>query len=362
MSIMDVSSFGRSADDAENLFRGRQQRKRPRHGGETIDALTVDRAFAYVRRMRDLGGAAALVGGIEVGGTKFVCATGTGPDDVRVEARIPTTTPDETLSRVIAFFREQGRGTHLGAVGLTTFGPVDLDPRSPTFGFITSTPKPGWAHTDLAGWLGRALGLPVAVETDVNGAALAEHRWGALRGCDPAVYVTVGMGVGGGPVVNGKTIHGAVHPEMGHLRVPHDRARDPFPGACPYHGDCLEGLASAGAIRGRWSVDPEALPPDHPGWDLEASYLALGLASVVAVLSPQRIVLGGGLMRAPGLLPRVRERLVALIGGYLRSPSLDDIEAYLTAPSLGERAGVLGAIALAQDAGVACSATVHPTP
>src|SRR5215470_16674643 len=221
MSIMDVSSFGRSADDAENLFRGRQQRKRPRHGGgETIDALTVDRAFAYVRGMKDLGGAAALVGGIEAGGTKFVCATGTGADDVRVEARIPTTTPDETLSRVIAFFRELGRGTHLGAVGLATFGPVDLDPRSPTFGFITSTPKPGWAHTDLAGWLGRALGLPVAVETDVNGA-----------------------------VVNGKTIHGAVHPEMGHLRVPHDRARDPFPGACPYHGDCLEGLASAGAIR-----------------------------------------------------------------------------------------------------------------
>jgi fructokinase len=293
------------------------------------------------------------LGGIEAGGTKFVCATGTGPDDVRAEARIPTTIPDETLARVIAFFREQATDAPLAALGLATFGPVDLDPRSPTFGFITSTPKPGWAHTDLAGSLGRALGLPVAVDTDVNGAALAEHRWGALRGCDPAVYVTVGTGVGGGAVVNGQTVHGAVHPEMGHLRVPHDRARDPFPGVCPYHGDCLEGLASATAMRGRWNVGPDNLPPDHPGWELEASYLGLGLASVVAVLSPQRIVLGGGLIRAPGLLPRVRERLVALIGGYLRSPALDDIERYVTAPALGERAGVLGAIALAQDAGVA---------
>lgn len=301
--------------------------------------------------MKPLGGAAALLGGIEAGGTKFVCAVGTGPDDVRAEARIPTTTPDETLARVLAFFREQARGTPLAALGLATFGPVDLDPRSPTFGFITSTPKPGWVHTDLAGSLGRGLGLPVAVDTDVNGAALAEHRWGTLRGCDPAVYVTVGTGVGGGAVVNGKTVHGAVHPEMGHLRVPHDRARDPFPGVCAYHGDCLEGLASAPAMRSRWSVDPETLSADHPGWELEASYLALGLASVVAVLSPQRIVLGGGLMRAPGLLPRVRERLVALIGGYLRSPSLDDIEGYVAASSLGERAGVLGAIALAQDAG-----------
>lgn len=149
------------------------------------------------------------LGGIEAGGTKFVCATGTGPDDVRAEARIPTTIPDETLARVIAFFREQATDTPLAALGLATFGPVDLDPRSPTFGFITSTPKPGWAHTDLAGSLGRALGLPVAVDTDVNGAALAEHRWGALRGCDPAVYVTVGTGVGGGAVVNGQTVHGA---------------------------------------------------------------------------------------------------------------------------------------------------------
>jgi fructokinase len=293
-----------------------------------------------------------LLGGIEAGGTKFICAAGTGPDHVLAEARIPTTAPDETLARVIAFFREHPAATSLAALGVATFGPVDLDLRSATFGFVTSTPKPGWAHTDLAGRLGRALGLPVAVDTDVNGAALGEYRWGALRSCDPAVYVTVGTGVGGGVIVNGRPVHGALRPELGHLRVPHDRTRDPFPGACPYHGDCLEGLTSAGAMRGRWDVDPAELPPDHPGWELEARYLALGLASVVAVLSPQRIVLGGGVTRAPGLLRRVRGRLAELLGGYLRSPALDDIDGYVVAPALGERAGVLGAIALAHDAAV----------
>lgn len=290
----------------------------------------------------------ALVGGIEAGGTKFVCAVGAGPADVRAEIHVPTTTPGVTLARVVDFFTRQPEKP--AAVGIASFGPVDRDPRSPTFGFITTTPKPGWADTDLAGPLRRALGVPVAFDTDVNGAALAEYRWGPGRGVDVLVYLTVGTGIGGGAVVNGGPLHGLVHPEMGHLRVPHDRGIDPFPGACPYHGDCLEGLASAPAMRARWGVPPERLPPDHPGWMLETEYLAQGLASIVAVLSPQRVVVGGGVASAAHLLPRVRGRLVTLLGGYLRAPAIvDGIDDYVVPPALGTRAGVLGGLALAQD-------------
>jgi fructokinase len=278
-----------------------------------------------------------------------VCAVGTGPGDLRDEARIPTTSPAETLARAVAFFREP-HGAPLRALGIATFGPVDLDPRSPTWGVLTSTPKPGWADTDLAGPFRRALAVPIAVDTDVNGAALAEYRWGAAQGDDPVVFVTVGTGVGGGVLVAGRPVHGAVHPELGHVRIPRDRRHDPFPGACPYHGDCLEGVASAGAMRQRWGVSPEALPPDHPGWELEAHYLALGLAAVVAVLSPRRIVMGGGVTGQPSLLPRVRAHLRDLLGGYPRSAALADMDRYLVAPALGERAGVLGALALAADA------------
>ena len=193
--------------------------------------------------------------------------------------------------------------------------------------------------------------MPVAFDTDVNGAALAEHRWGAGRGLDVFVYLTVGTGIGGGAVVDGRVLHGLVHPEMGHLRIPRDRDRDPFPGTCPYHGDCLEGLASGPAMQARWGVPPERLPPDHPAWALEAEYLAQGLASIVAVLSPRRIAVGGGVAGAAALLPRVRARLVTLLGAYVRAPALGDgIERYVVAPALGADAGVLGGLALARQA------------
>lgn len=283
---------------------------------------------------------------METGGTKIVCAIGTGPDDIRAETRIPTGTPGETLARAVAFFREQP--TRVAAVGIASFGPVDLDPRSPTFGFITTTPKPHWAHTDVARPFRDALGVPVAFDTDVNGAALGEHRWGAACGVDPFVYVTVGTGIGGGGLVNGRLLHGLVHPEMGHLRLPHDRLADPFGGACPYHGDCLDGLASGRALRERWGAPAEALPPDHPAWPLEAEYLALGLVAVVGVLSPKRIVLGGGVMQQPTLLPRVRRRVVELLAGYVHAPEIvESIEHYIVPPALGARAGVIGALALA---------------
>jgi fructokinase len=294
---------------------------------------------------------ARLVGGIEAGGTKFVCAVGTGPGDVQSEVRVPTTTPAATLERVVGFFAEQASRAPLAALGVASFGPVDLDPRSATFGRITTTPKPGWRDVDLVGSLRSALRVPVAFDTDVNAAALAEHRWGAGRGLGTLVYVTVGTGIGGGAVVEGRPLHGLVHPEMGHVRVPHDRGRDPFAGVCPVHGDCWEGLATAPAIAARWGRPPETLPDDHPAWALEAHYLALGLANLVLTLSPERVVLGGGVMARAGLYPRVRAGIGELLGGYVASPALaDGLTGYVVPPALGERAGVLGALRLAQDA------------
>lgn len=235
------------------------------------------------------------------------------------------------------------------AVGIASFGPVDLDPRSPTFGFITTTPKPGWAHTDVAGPFRTGLDVPVAFDTDVNGAALGEHVWGAGRGIDPLVYLTVGTGIGGGGVVHGRLLHGLVHPEMGHLRIPHDRGDDPFPGVCPYHGDCLDGLASGRALAERWGAPAQTLPAGHRAWELETEYLALGLVGIIGVLSPRRIVVGGGVLEHPPLLPRVRRRVVELLAGYIDTRELgSDVDIYIVPPGLGEDAGVLGALALAQ--------------
>ena len=286
-----------------------------------------------------------LYGGIEAGGTKFVCAVGTAPDDLR-ETRFPTTTPDETINRAIAFFREQPR---VAAVGIASFGPIDLHSDSSTFGYITTTPKPGWRNTDLVGALRRALGVPVGFDTDVNAAALGEQRWGAARGLDTFIYLTIGTGIGGGGLASGKLLHGLIHPEMGHIYPPHDRARDPFPGVCPYHGDCLEGLASGPAMEKRWGQRAETLPADHPAWELEAHYLALALVNYVCILSPQRIILGGGVMEQSQLFPLVRREMQQLLDGYVQSPAIiEDIDAYIVPPELGKRAGVLGAIALGE--------------
>jgi fructokinase len=291
-----------------------------------------------------------LYGGVEGGGTKFNCVVGRDPDDVTAEGRVSTTTPVATLREVAEFFRvEQARHGRLAAVGVGSFGPVDLRVGSPTWGFITSTPKPGWANTDVAGFLGRELGVPVAFDTDVNAAALGEWRWGAARGLDTFFYLTVGTGIGGGGLVGGQLMHGLVHPEMGHLRLPHDRAADPFPGACPFHGDCLEGLASGPALLARWGVPGHTLPPDHAAWPLEARYLALALVNFICTLSPQRIVVGGGVMDQGHLFPLVRREVQALLNDYVRAPEiLEHMDEYVVPPGLGGRAGMLGALALAE--------------
>ncbi|HEY7694419.1 MAG TPA: ROK family protein [Gaiellaceae bacterium] len=276
-------------------------------------------------------------GGIEAGGTKWVCAVGTGPEELAATETFPTTTPAETIGRAVAFLRREGP---VRTVGIGSFGPVDLRPGSPTWGSITTTPKPGWASTDVAGTIGRELGVPVAFDTDVDVAALGEHRWGAARGLHTFCYVTVGTGIGGGAIVGGRIVHGLLHPEFGHMRIPHDLVADPFSGSCPYHGDCWEGLAAGPALEARWGRPAEELADEAAAWRLEARYVALGLVNVVSVLSPERIVLGGGVMRAPGLLELVRAELDGLLAGY--------VTAEVVPPALGSLSGVLGAIALAE--------------
>jgi fructokinase len=275
-------------------------------------------------------------GGIEAGGTKWLCAVGTGPDDLAATETIPTTSPDETIGRAIEFFERAGP---VEAVGIGCFGPIDLREGSPTWGSITTTPKPGWAHTDVARTIAGLLGVPVAFDTDVDAAALGEHRWGAGQGLDTFCYVTVGTGIGGGVIAGGRLVHGLLHPEFGHMRIPHDRQADPFGGSCPYHGDCWEGLAAGPAIEARWGRPAHELAAEEAVWRLQARYVALGLVNVVSVLSPQRIVLGGGVMGAPELHALVRAEVESLLSGYTATE--------IVPPALGPLSGVLGALVLA---------------
>lgn len=287
-----------------------------------------------------------VVGGVEAGGTKFVCAVGTGPDDIRAIERIPTTTPGETMERVVEFFRSQGT-LQIQAVGVGSFGPLDLNPRSSSFGCIASTPKPDWSNADIAGPIRQALDVPVAFDTDVNAAALGEWHWGAARGLECFIYLTVGTGIGGGGMINGGLMHGLVHPEMGHVRIPHDRSVDPYPGYCPFHADCFEGLASGPAMADRWGKPPEQLSEDHPAWDLEAHYVALALVNYLCTLSPQRIVVGGGVMRQSRLYSLIRTKVLTNLNQYIRATDItESIEEFIVPPQLEQRAGVLGAIAL----------------
>jgi fructokinase len=280
-------------------------------------------------------------GGVEAGGTKWVCGIGTGPDDLHALETFPTTTPAETLARAAAFFDQNGG---VSAIGVGSFGPIDL-----RAGRITTTPKPGWAETDVVSVLQSALGVPVAFDTDVNAAALGEGRWGAAMGLDTFCYFTVGTGIGGGVIAGGRLVHGLIHPEVGHMLIPHDRARDPFGGSCPFHGDCFEGLAAGSAIERRWGKPGEELGGRSEVWELEAEYLALGVVNVICIVSPQRVILGGGVMKQPSLLPLVRARVRELLAGYIVAPELaDGLDEYIVGPALGDRAGVLGAIELAR--------------
>lgn len=287
-----------------------------------------------------------LFGGVETGGTWCVCALGKGPGELAAHERFPTTSPEETLGHIVEFFADRPTPA---AIGIGSFGPVDLDPHSPTWGQVTTTPKAAWQHTPVATVIQERLGVPVVFDTDVNAAGVGEQRWGAGRGVASLCYLTIGTGIGAGLVIDGVPLRGLVHPEVGHIRVPHDRQRDPFDGNCPMHGDCWEGLASGPSLAERWHASPRDLPDDHPAWPLEADYVALGVLSIVLVASPHRVIIGGGVLDRRPLLPLIRTRLRQLVGGYLDTALLaDEIDRYLIAPELGDDAGVLGAIALAQ--------------
>lgn len=285
--------------------------------------------------------------GIEGGGTKFVCVVGSGPEELDATATIPTTTPAETLRAACDTIAQATRGRTLAGIGIAHFGPLDLDRASPTYGHVTTTPKPGWAGADVVGYVRRRFQVPIGWDTDVNGAALGELRWGAGRGLRSLVYFTIGTGIGGGAIVNGRPVHGLLHPEMGHIPIVALGGGEPA-GICPYHGGaCLEGVASGPAIQARAGRPGSELPPEHPIWEEEARYLAFAAVTAALLYSPQRIIFGGGVMRQEHLLGRVRERFLTLLNGYLRSPVVTrDVASYLVAPGLGERAGVLGALAL----------------
>lgn len=291
--------------------------------------------------------------GIEAGGTTFVCGYGTGPDDLDDVQSIPTTTPDETLAAVdrwIAARKDEGR--EVASIGLASFGPLDLDEQSPDHGRLTATPKAGWQGVDMPRRLAEHWDRPVGIDTDVNGAGIAEARWGALVDCDSAVYLTIGTGVGGAALVRGKPVRGLVHTEMGHLLV-RRHPDDDFAGSCPFHGDCVEGLASGTALRGRF---------DRPGHELGGAdldmartlvghYLAQTVVAATLLLTPRRVVLGGGVPAMDGLVDEVREQTVTLLAGAIPHDRITDgATDYVVRPGLGDRAGVLGALAIAATA------------
>lgn len=293
-----------------------------------------------------------LYGGIEGGGTKFICAVGTGLNNILAEARVQTTKPKETLGKIINFFHQQQDDFgKLAAIGFSCFGPLDLNPASHTYGYILPTPKPGWSNKNVVGILRSAFDIPIGFDTDVNAAALGERQWGMGQGLNNFIYLTVGTGIGAGAYVEGKLLHGLLHPEMGHIPVLHDKTKDPFDGTCPFHGDCFEGLASGVAIEKRWGQRSDELPNDHPAWELEAEYIAQALTSYTFILSPERIIIGGGIGSLPHLLQKIQQKTKKLINGYIQATViLENIESFIVTPGLGNHAGVLGAIALAQQA------------
>lgn len=292
-----------------------------------------------------------LLGGVEAGGTKFNCVVATGPDEVLVRERFPTTTPQETIDRTVAFFQSAAkRYGPIDAIGLASFGPVCLDPKAPEYGHITATPKPLWSHTDIRGGIQAALGVPVAFDTDVNGAARGEAALGAARGLSSYIYVTIGTGVGAGVVSNGYPVNGAMHPEIGHLLVPRDFDNGDFPGGCPFHGDCIEGLICGPSLEKRWGVPAEQLPADHEAWDIQAHYIALMCWNLTISYAPQRIIIGGGVMGQDHLFTKVRQRFAALMNNYPCSAAGRCLDAFIVPPQLGGSAGEVGAILMAQRA------------
>lgn len=290
-----------------------------------------------------LAGNTGLIGGIEAGGTKFVLAVGHSPTEIIARHEIPTESPAKTLEEAAAWLESHGQIT---ALGIGSFGPVELDKTSPQWGCITKTPKPGWVNCDIVRFFAERFGVPVGFDTDVNGAALAEHRLGAGVDISSLAYITVGTGIGGGLILDGKAVHGAAHPELGHIYPRRHSSDRNFEGVCPHHRDCLEGLASGPAIKARWGASLSDLPSDHAAHVVIADYLAQLVQSLIAVTAVEVIVMGGGVMKTPGLLDRVQQRAWELGAAYFPGNTKHKI----VAPSLGDQAGITGALLLAPSA------------
>ena len=284
------------------------------------------------------------LGALEAGGTKMVCALGDETGKIFEQVSIPTTTPEETISACIDYFK----GKDIEALGIACFGPVDLDRNSDTYGYITTTPKPGWANVDVVGKFKEALGVPVGFDTDVNGSLLGEITYGDAKGLTDAVYFTIGTGVGAGVMSGGKLVHGMMHPEAGHmLMVP--REDDKYEGHCPFHGTCLEGMAAGPAIEERWGRKGKDLAERNDVWDLEAYYIAQAMVNCIMILSPQRIILGGGVMHQMQLFDLVREKTAEMLHGYIKTPQMEDLSHYIVPASLNDDQGIMGCLKLAID-------------
>jgi fructokinase len=284
-----------------------------------------------------------LIGAVEAGGTKFVCGIGNEEGEALDRISFPTEYPEKTLAQVVDYFKDKG----IDALGIGSFGPINLDPSSEQYGYVTTTPKPGWTNYPVLPELKKALNIPIGWDTDVNAAALGEATWGAAKGLDSCLYYTFGTGVGVGVYAESRMVHGLVHPEGGHV-LTRRHPEDTYEGKCPYHGDCLEGMAAGPAIEARWKVKGSELPVDHPAWEMEAYYIGQALASAILLLSPKKIILGGGVMHQRQLFPLVREQVMAGLKGYVASAALEagGIDDYIVPPGLGDNAGLCGSIAL----------------
>ncbi len=285
------------------------------------------------------------IGALEAGGTKMVCAIGDESGNIFERVSIPTVTPDETLPKLIAYFKDK----NIEALGIGCFGPIDLHKDSKTYGYITSTPKLAWRNCNIVGALGEALKVPVGFDTDVNGSMIGEATWGIAKNKNSGIYITIGTGVGVGAMVEGKLLHGMLHPEAGHIMLK-AREDDTYKGWCPYHGTCLEGMAAGPAIEKRWGEKGDKLSDRAEVWDLEAYYIAQALIAYIYILSPEIIILGGGVMHQMQLFPLVRDYVRKLNGGYVNTDLLDDLDNYIVPPSLNDNQGIMGAIKLGIDA------------
>lgn len=285
------------------------------------------------------------LGVLEAGGTKMVCAIGDENGQIFEHTLIDTREPEATLRDIIAYFKDK----EIDAMGIGCFGPIDLNEASPTYGYITNTPKPGWADCDVVGTIQKEINVPIGFDTDVNSSVLGEVTFGQGRDKKCVVYLTVGTGIGTGICIDGKLLHGMLHPEGGHLLL-RQRADDSFAGACPFHKNCLEGMASGPALEARWGVKPATLSPEHKAWDLEAYYIAQALVSYILVLSPELIILGGGVMKQEQLFPMIRSYVKEMLGGYIKTAEMADLEHYIVPASLNDNQGIMGCLELARRA------------